>query len=93
MDYSQYMCIYTQYHGTRVFAHSAPIVGIFLFGIPRGGEREGGVEEKDTRLDLNSLRYIFRGPRYWIPPDNSALNHLSRRRSSGGGCRIGKGAL
>lgn len=36
-------------------------------------------EGRETRLDLNSLRYIFRGPRYWIPPDNSALNHLSRR--------------
>jgi len=32
-----------------------------------------------TRPDLNSPRYIFRGLRYWIPPDNSALNHLSRR--------------
>lgn len=42
----------------------------------------------ETLLDLNSLRYIFRGSRYWIPPDNSALNHLGA-----GGCRIGKGPL
>lgn len=42
----------------------------------------------ETRLDLNSLRYIFRGPRYWIPPDNSALNHLDA-----GERRIGKGPL
>lgn len=42
----------------------------------------------ETRLDLNSLRYIFRGPRYWIPPDNSTLNHLGA-----GGRWIGKGPL
>lgn len=25
--------------------------------------------------NLNSLRCVFRWPRYWIPPDNLALNH------------------
>jgi len=33
-------------------------------------------KRRERETDLNLPRYILRGPRYWIPPDNSALNHL-----------------